>query len=118
MFPDLGKRAGLHLCRHTCEGPLARRNPSRADRSKLADVDRQSPLFFQACRADIRGMRDPMECHQARPCPICGRPSFERFRPFCSRRCADIDLGRWLSGGYTIATDEGDEPDAVEPQDD
>jgi uncharacterized protein len=63
-------------------------------------------------------MRDPMERHLAKPCPICRRPSFGGFRPFCSSRCADIDLGRWLSGGYAIATDEGDKPDAADPGDD
>jgi endogenous inhibitor of DNA gyrase (YacG/DUF329 family) len=36
-------------------------------------------------------------------CSICGRPSDEQYRPFCSRRCSDIDLGRWLSGSYAIA---------------
>jgi uncharacterized protein len=35
-------------------------------------------------------------------CPICGRPSQERYRPFCSRRCADVDLARWLRGTYAI----------------
>ncbi len=39
-------------------------------------------------------------------CPLCGRPPEERYRPFCSKRCADIDLGRWLGGGYRIASDE------------
>jgi endogenous inhibitor of DNA gyrase (YacG/DUF329 family) len=39
---------------------------------------------------------------QARPCVICGKPQVERLRPFCSRRCADIDLHRWLKGGYVI----------------
>jgi uncharacterized protein len=63
-------------------------------------------------------MRDPMERHQAKQCSICRGPSVERFRPFCSSRCADIDLGRWLSGGYAIATDEGDKPDAAELQED
>jgi uncharacterized protein len=38
----------------------------------------------------------------ARPCSICGKPSVPEFAPFCSRRCADIDLGRWLKGGYVI----------------
>lgn len=33
---------------------------------------------------------------------MCGKPAVERFRPFCSKRCADIDLGRWLKGGYVI----------------
>ena len=36
------------------------------------------------------------------PCPICGKPRAERFAPFCSRRCADLDLARWLRGDYAI----------------
>jgi len=53
-------------------------------------------------------------------CPICGKDSDADYRPFCSRRCADVDLGRWLKGAYTIpaeAVDEGDDhPDsAAEP---
>ena len=51
---------------------------------------------------------------QARVCPICKRPFEEsettrRFRPFCSKRCADIDLGRWLRGSYAIPAVEADE---------
>jgi endogenous inhibitor of DNA gyrase (YacG/DUF329 family) len=38
----------------------------------------------------------------AEGCPICGKPKSARFAPFCSRRCADIDLSRWLKGGYVI----------------
>ena len=37
-----------------------------------------------------------------RPCPICGKPRRERYDPFCSRRCADVDLNRWLKGSYVI----------------
>jgi endogenous inhibitor of DNA gyrase (YacG/DUF329 family) len=37
-----------------------------------------------------------------RPCPICKKPSSQQFHPFCSGRCADIDLNRWLSGSYVI----------------
>ena len=43
-------------------------------------------------------------------CPICGRPSEPDYRPFCSRRCADVDLARWLSGAYAI-------PDKAESED-
>ncbi|HXW18916.1 MAG TPA: DNA gyrase inhibitor YacG [Roseiarcus sp.] len=39
---------------------------------------------------------------RARQCPICGRPRSERHRPFCSRRCAEVDLHRWLKGAYVI----------------
>jgi endogenous inhibitor of DNA gyrase (YacG/DUF329 family) len=44
----------------------------------------------------------------ARKCPSCGKPVVERFRPFCSKRCADIDLGRWLKGSYAIPAVEDD----------
>jgi endogenous inhibitor of DNA gyrase (YacG/DUF329 family) len=37
-----------------------------------------------------------------RPCPICGKASVQAFHPFCSGRCADVDLHRWLSGAYVI----------------
>ena len=42
-------------------------------------------------------------------CPICGKPTVEEFKPFCSKRCADIDLNRWLSGSYVIPARD-DEP--------
>jgi endogenous inhibitor of DNA gyrase (YacG/DUF329 family) len=35
-------------------------------------------------------------------CPICSKPAEPAFRPFCSRRCADVDLSRWLKGSYAI----------------
>jgi endogenous inhibitor of DNA gyrase (YacG/DUF329 family) len=38
-----------------------------------------------------------------RNCPICGKPAVSEHLPFCSRRCANIDLNRWLSGAYAIA---------------
>lgn len=39
---------------------------------------------------------------RARKCPVCSAPRVEAFRPFCSKRCADIDLHRWLAGAYAI----------------
>ena len=51
-------------------------------------------------------------------CPVCDAPSKHHYRPFCSRRCQDMDLGRWLRGAYRIPTEEapaegsaGDSPD-------
>ena len=44
-------------------------------------------------------------------CPICGKPTDVTLRPFCSKRCADVDLNRWFSGGYAIASEEEDTPD-------
>ncbi|MCX7286717.1 MAG: DNA gyrase inhibitor YacG [Rhodobacterales bacterium] len=50
-------------------------------------------------------------------CPICGKPVASDYRPFCSRRCADVDLGRWLTESYRIpATGEEDAEDT--PPDD
>lgn len=39
-------------------------------------------------------------------CPICQRKTVAEFRPFCSRRCADVDLARWMGGGYAIPSDD------------
>ena len=47
-----------------------------------------------------------------RPCPICGKPVQPAYRPFCSKRCADVDLQRWLSGAYVIPGDGEGEGDA------
>lgn len=46
-----------------------------------------------------------------RPCPQCGKLSLEAFYPFCSKRCADVDLNRWLSGSYSVPVVE------LEPED-
>lgn len=43
---------------------------------------------------------------KAAPCPVCDKPAAIEHRPFCSNRCAQIDLGRWLKGGYRIPTEE------------
>jgi endogenous inhibitor of DNA gyrase (YacG/DUF329 family) len=50
----------------------------------------------------------------ARPCPICGKPAVFAARPFCSKRCADVDLHRWLRGAYAVPAKDDDEspPDA------
>lgn len=47
-------------------------------------------------------------------CPICGKPSAHKTRPFCSRRCADIDLSRWLKGVYRVPAEEGPGPNGAE----
>ena len=43
-------------------------------------------------------------------CPICAKDSEARYRPFCSKRCADVDLGRWMTGAYSVPAHE-EEPD-------
>lgn len=43
---------------------------------------------------------------RAAACPICSKPAQDDWRPFCSKRCADIDLHKWLGEGYRVETDE------------
>ena len=48
----------------------------------------------------------------SRACPICRKPSHPAYSPFCSKRCADVDLQRWLAGSYVIpgeAAGEGED---------
>lgn len=39
-------------------------------------------------------------------CPVCDSPRTKKHRPFCSKRCADVDLGRWFTGAYAVPTEE------------
>lgn len=60
-------------------------------------------------------MAEIVRLKPTRPCPVCGKPSTQQYHPFCSARCADIDLNRWLSGRYVIPAepaedDTGDAP--------
>jgi hypothetical protein len=46
-------------------------------------------------------------------CPICDKNSDARYRPFCSRRCADVDLGRWLTGSYAVPSTDPEDAEAA-----
>jgi hypothetical protein len=67
-----------------------------------------SPYQAQPRSSFVNHDRIPMpadnviQLKPVRPCPICGKPSSQASHPFCSARCADIDLNRWLSGSYVI----------------
>ena len=50
-----------------------------------------------------------------KPCPICRKMSVEAFHPFCSKRCADIDLSRWFTGVYAAPADDQDPDDQTLP---
>jgi uncharacterized protein len=57
-----------------------------------------------------RSTLDPNKPQAAGKCPICEAPTEQQYRPFCSRRCADVDLSRWLRGAYAIPVeDDADE---------
>lgn len=47
------------------------------------------------------------------PCPMCNKDPVTKYRPFCSNRCADLDLGKWLTGAYVIPATETDEEDSI-----
>ena len=57
-----------------------------------------------------RGKRKPKKA-STKPCPICGKPATEASRPFCSERCRDVDLNRWLKGSYVIPGRDDDVED-------
>ena len=51
------------------------------------------------------------------PCPICGKLPLPDFKPFCSKRCADVDLNRWLKGVYAVPVTENDDEDGDQVRD-
>jgi endogenous inhibitor of DNA gyrase (YacG/DUF329 family) len=62
--------------------------------------------------ADRSGPDAGRKAAAAKPCPICGKPASEASKPFCSERCRDVDLNRWLSGSYVVPGRPTDEEDA------
>ncbi len=47
-------------------------------------------------------------------CPICDQPTVKAYRPFCSKRCADKDLGRWMTGAYAVPSAEPPDEGEIE----
>lgn len=62
---------------------------------------------------------DPISLTAAKPrraaCPVCGRPPEPQFKPFCSKRCADVDLARWLNGVYRVPVVDREGDDDLDP---
>jgi endogenous inhibitor of DNA gyrase (YacG/DUF329 family) len=58
-------------------------------------------------------MTDQPETRPVRRCPICGKPAVEAFRSFCSKRCTDVDLNRWLSNVYAVPGKEEEDEDGA-----
>ena len=59
----------------------------------------------------------PDRDNSARTCPICGKPRSEAYDPFCSKRCADVDLQRWLSDRYVVPAVENEDGPEETPSD-
>jgi endogenous inhibitor of DNA gyrase (YacG/DUF329 family) len=74
--------------------------PAGAGRRKAAPKEAEKQAAKQSVKAS------------AKPCPICGKPATDASRPFCSERCRDVDLNRWLSNSYTIPAAKDDDEDA------
>ncbi|MCX7312463.1 MAG: DNA gyrase inhibitor YacG [Alphaproteobacteria bacterium] len=62
-------------------------------------------------------MSDPAPSPPAATCAICGKPRQPKFRAFCSKRCADVDLNRWLKGVYAVPVTENDDEDGDKAED-
>jgi uncharacterized protein len=73
--------------------------PAGAGRRKAAPKE----AVKQAAKESVKA--------SAKPCPICGKPATAASRPFCSERCRDVDLNRWLSNSYTIPAAKDDDED-------
>jgi endogenous inhibitor of DNA gyrase (YacG/DUF329 family) len=46
-------------------------------------------------------------------CPICSAESTPKYRPFCSRRCADVDLAKWMNGSYAVPSQDPEDIEAA-----
>lgn len=53
---------------------------------------------------------------KAKLCPTCGNPAIKKSLPFCSKRCADIDLGRWFEGAYAIPAFDSSDDSIIETE--
>jgi endogenous inhibitor of DNA gyrase (YacG/DUF329 family) len=60
-------------------------------------------------------MAEPSDSSPVKRCAICGKPADPRFKPFCSKRCADVDLNRWLSGVYVVPAAEAPDDEEQRP---
>ena len=78
--------------------------PAGAGRRKAAPKEAIKQAVKEAAKQSVKA--------SAKPCPICGKPATEASRPFCSERCRDVDLNRWLSNSYTIPAAKDDDEDA------
>lgn len=62
-------------------------------------------------------MAEPIAFKPRRPCPICTKPSQPKYHPFCSNRCTQVDLNRWLGGHYAIPVEDENASSLEESED-
>ena len=81
---------------------------STQEESRQLRVAPAQGLVKQAAATHMQCMSERADTPRAVSCPICGNPVVEGFLPFCGRRCADVDLNRWLSGVYAVPVEAED----------
>ena len=84
----------------------------------MLSLGRGHRLRHGLCAVDVNNhivAMDEVTRTSSGACPICGKPTEQAFRPFCSKRCADIDLNRWLSGVYAVPVKEETDEDGERP---
>ncbi len=59
----------------------------------------------------------PVRLRQPTPCPICKKTSTQKYHPFCTSHCANVDLGRWFNGKYTVPSQREENFGVEEPDD-
>jgi uncharacterized protein len=99
----------------SCSAKDLERDVDSTSNDRALETGRQRAILIAVRRQVGTAERRPhiaaMSQAIRRLCPICGNPALEAVRPFCSRRCADVDLNRWLSGAYAIPATEDEEED-------
>jgi endogenous inhibitor of DNA gyrase (YacG/DUF329 family) len=78
------------------------KSPEKGGPSQGPPKESQGPTREPQGPADGSGGAAAKGKRSAKKCPICGKPATETSRPFCSERCRDVDLNRWLSNSYAI----------------
>src|SRR3954462_14720971 len=117
-----GRRGGCERTRRPL--PLAHRAVQASEglclRRSLAEEQLRQDRQERAARARPSHApgRAVVSAPIEQPFPVCGKPPTESYLPFCSKRCADIDLHRWLTGSYAIPAEEDEERDGFEDGED
>ncbi len=84
------------------------RSTRRSACSRARDTRSAAPGATRVEARQEAQMTTPDDNTPKQACPICGKPTAPAYTPFCSKRCADVDLQRWLSGRYAISGREDD----------
>ena len=86
----------------------------------MTERDGSSGSSGPAAPADSSGSAaeggDVVPLRPPKPCPTCGKPSTRKAYPFCSARCADVDLGRWFTEAYSVPAEDEDEFSETPPE--